>query len=666
MNFFEAQDKARRNTWLLVLLFTGALLGLCALLYFAAHWATLGAPPNPQTVNYGLLTDVAVGVLALVSVGTIYKILTLAAGGGAAVAQSMGGKLIPAATRNPGEKQLLNIVGEMAIAAGCPKPQVYLIPDENINAFAAGTKIGGAVIGVTRGALAHFSRAEMQGVIAHEFSHIMNGDMKLNLRLIGIIHGVMLLSYIGYFLLRSSFYTSFASSSRNNGAAAALPLAGLALLVAGSAGAFFGGLIRSAVSRQREFLADAAAVQYTRNPQGIGGALQKIGQKYGLLKNPKAAECAHMFFAQGAALNFSNMFASHPPVDIRIRRVLPNWDGKTLINKTKITPPAPSSDSPAAGAAAFGGGGLPGGAAVSGFSGESIATAESIAAAAAERAAAAAQPQPPDIFAALFGEKELAADIESRAGEVADFAAAEKILQNLPPPIAAALEDSYSARALAYAFLLDDKNDFYRQKQCEHLQAHADLGVYKLTLKIAPEILRLPLAARLPVLMQALPALREMSSAQYALFARNLAALIVADDKIDLFEWGAEAALRHYLDEHFGARQKEKLPAAKAAAEYALSVLAQAGHGKNARAVFSAAADGANLTYQELPFTPDVLSRAMRRLDKLPPAQKCGFIKLAAQTAAHDGEINTGEGVLLRSYAALLDCPLPPAFAKSP
>ncbi|MBE8158992.1 MAG: M48 family metallopeptidase, partial [Betaproteobacteria bacterium] len=583
MNFFEAQDKARRNTLLLVVLFLGALGGLVSLLYFAAHWATLGAPPDLQTVNYGLLTDVAVGVLALVSVGTIYKVLTLASGGGAAVAESMGGKLIPAATRDAKEKQLLNITGEIALAAGCPKPQVYVLPDKNINAFAAGTKIGNAVIGVTRGAMDNFSRDEMQGVIAHEFSHIMNGDMKLNLRLIGIIHGVMLLSFLGYFMLRSSFYTSF--SSRNNGAAAALPLAGLALIVAGSAGALFGGLIRAAVSRQREFLADAAAVQYTRNPDGIGGALQKIGREYGLLKNPKAAECAHMFFAKGAALNFSNMFASHPPVEIRIKRILPNWDGKTAAPPKQFSPP--------------GAGAVLGGAA-SGFA-ENIAPASEVSptevSPAPQTAPAPNAPVPPDLYAALFGKKESAEDFCGRAGTVADFAAAEKILQNLPPQVAAALEDSYSARALVYAFLLDE-DAACRQKQLAHLESFADAGVYELTLKIAPEIARLPRPARLPILMQAAPALREMSAAQYALFAGNAAALITADDKIDLFEWSAEAALLHCLEGRFGAPKPDKLhpakklPAAKDAAEYALSILAQAGQGENAAAVFAATAGG--------------------------------------------------------------------------
>ena len=336
MNFFAAQDKARHNTALLVLLFAAAAAGLVALLYVAAHLFLVKEPLSWTTISGEWLINIMVGVGALISIGTIYKTLVLASGGGAAVAESMGGRLL-SSPATAAERQLHNIVGEMALAAGCPMPRVYIMPDDNINAFAAGTKIGNAVIGVTRGAMNAFSRDEMQGVIAHEFSHIMNGDMRLNLRLIGIIHGIMLLSYLGYFLLRSSLYSSF--SSNRNAAAAAMPIAGLVLIVAGAAGAFFGGLIRAAVSRQREYLADAAAVQYTRNPQGIGGALQKIGVKYGLIKHPNAAECAHMFFANGIAAGFSNMLASHPPIEKRIARVLPDWDGTV-----ESTPPAAATD----------------------------------------------------------------------------------------------------------------------------------------------------------------------------------------------------------------------------------------------------------------------------------------------------------------------------------
>lgn len=654
MNFFEAQDKARHNTVLLVLLFVVALAGLVLLLYVAAHFFLREAPPSLDAPDYELLVNVAVGVAALVSLGTLYKILALAAGGGAAVAEGLGGRPIPPATRDPLERRLLNIVSEMALASGCPAPQAYVIPDDNINAFAAGTKISNAVIGVTRGALQTLSRDEMQGVIAHEFSHIMNGDMRLNLRLIGIIHGIMLLSYLGFFLLRGSLFSSMTRGSfggggnRSGGAAAAIPLIGIALLAAGAVGAFCGGMIRAAVSRQREYLADAAAVQYTRNPEGIGGALQKIGVKYGLLKTPKAAECAHMFFAPGVSLNFSNMLASHPPIDKRIKRILPNWDGKT----TDSAPtPAPAAAETAA--------------AHSGFAAAQMHSANAEEAPPAAQAAQAAQP--PDLFAALFGKQETAKELTQRAGDTTNFAAAGKVLRALPPLLQEALSDSYSARALVYAMLLDDKDDSCRRKQCAHLHSFADNGVYELTMQLAPATATLPRAARLPLLLQCLPALRTMSPAQYTLFAGNVAALIAADEQIDLFEWSTDAALSHYLAEHFDAPPDDKLPSVRDATARALSLVARAGHGENAAEVFAAHTTKIRprIVYMNDGFSPQPLAAALRRLDKLSASHKCRFLQTAADIAAHDGIINADESALLRAFAALLDCPLPPLFAAA-
>ena len=305
----------------MVFLFILAVAGLIGGLYFAFHLYLHGdAPAGVETVDKELLINSVLGVLAVVSVGTIYKTYVLSVGGGVAVAESMGGRLVSPATGNSDERRLLNVVTEMALAAGTPVPPVFLMPEPGINAFAAGTTVSNAVIGVTQGALAAFDRDQMQGVIAHEFSHIINGDMRLNLRLMGVIHGIMLLGYIGYFLLRSSFYSRRSSSQQNP-----LPLIGIALIIVGFIGTFFGNWIRAGVSRQREFLADASAVQFTRNPLGIGGALQKIGIEAGLLANPKAAECAHLFFANGIAQGFASPFASHPPIQERIKKILPQW-----------------------------------------------------------------------------------------------------------------------------------------------------------------------------------------------------------------------------------------------------------------------------------------------------------------------------------------------------
>ncbi|MGU9951385.1 MAG: M48 family metallopeptidase [Gammaproteobacteria bacterium WSBS_2016_MAG_OTU1] len=664
MNFFESQQQARRKTGLLVLLLLAAAAAIISLLYLAVHFALAHSEQSPivDFPNWDLLGKVSLFVLTLIGLGSLYKIIALS-GGGAAIAESMGGRLLSSPTDNS-ERQLLNIVSEMALASGCPTPPVYIMPDEGINAFAAGDKLGNAVIGVTHGAKNVLTRDEMQGVIAHEFSHVLNGDMKFNLRLIGIIHGVMLLSLLGSLFFRGGLYSSFGSRSRNNGAPAIM-MAGVALMVVGAVGAFFGSMIRAAISRQREFLADASAVQFTRNPHGIANALQKIAaMSTHFNERPQAKQFAHMFFSNAIALGFSNMMSSHPPLDKRIKKILPNWDGNINVKLPKNVV-SPDSDAaphataaPLAGLNATGGGGSEMLSAMH----DTNRHAEGVPSNSASDSAS----ELPDLFGAIFGDNEDAKNILPTAGAttVAGFAAAEKILTALPPIIKDALTNPYSARALIYAMLLDDKNTECRHAQCKHLESFADTGVYELTQQLAPHISALPRPLRLPLLLQTLPALRQLSMAQYELFVRNLTVLITADEKIDLFEWSLEAVLLHYLEESFGA-SKYKLPPAKAATEYALSLLAKAADSDNAENAFMAAATHikSQLVYDKSPFVPQKLMLAMRRVSKNSPAAKQAFMQAAAECAAHDGIINSDEGILLRAFAAMLDCPLPPNFA---
>ena len=492
MNFFQAQDRARRNSVLLFFLFAAAVASLAILVYLAAafvlHPKGPGADPLPE-FNPDLFFKTTAGVLAIVAFGSLTKTLALAAGGGAAVAQAMGGKLVPPATRDPLERRLINVVEEMAIASGVPAPQTYLIPDPAINAFAAGTRPDNAVVGMTRGALEALSRDELQGVVAHEFSHILNGDMRLNLRLIGILHGVLLIGYIGYFILRSSLYGGMMRSrDSRGGAAAALPLIGLALVIAGFAGSFFGNWIRAAVSRQREFLADASAVQFTRNPRGIGGALEKIGILSGKLSSPRASECRHMCFADSVASGFANPFATHPPLPVRIRRIFPQWseDEKIGVYDSETKSRIAKMSGAAAGA-------------VAGF-----AAAESAPAAAAfgpgETESGLAGPEefskgaPPDLFGMLFdggggggGDAEPSGRAAERIGELnadsREFAA--KFHRAVPAAYWDAARDPHSARCLLYAMALDARDADCRRAQLRVLAERGDAGVYEETLRLA-------------------------------------------------------------------------------------------------------------------------------------------------------------------------------------
>ena len=341
MNFFQHQDDARRKTSQLILLFGLAVVTLifittivvAGLLYYlqggssslAAHQMINTSFVNhlKQLLMSSAFAWIAVGVIGVIFAGSLFKSFELKRGGDY-VAESLGGRLVSRDQADAEENKLLNIVEEMAIASGTPVPRVYVLEEQSINAFAAGRKTSNAVIGVTRGCIQTLNREQLQGVIAHEFSHIHHGDMQLNMRLIAVLHGILLIGLAGQLMLRGGSSYSFLRSGRskkgNSGA-----VLGLALVAIGFGGVFFGNLIKAAVSRQREYLADASAVQFTRNPQGIAAALLQIKRSFSgsHLGAPKASEFSHFYFANGIKSFFSSMFATHPPIDDRISRIYP-------------------------------------------------------------------------------------------------------------------------------------------------------------------------------------------------------------------------------------------------------------------------------------------------------------------------------------------------------
>ena len=268
MNFFEAQERARKNTAWFIVLFILAVAGLVVLtnmlllgifIYAKSSQLSFSAETFQNYYSWQDFTLVTLGVCLLIFCGSLYKTMSLS-GGGSTVAEMLGGRQVSPATTDPQQRQLLNVVEEMAIAAGMPIPRVYLLDEPGINAFAAGRSPANAVIGITEGALGRLNRAELQGVIAHEFSHIANGDMRLNIRLIGILHGILLIGLIGGWLLRSMRFSGRSRSSKGNAGIAVVAALGLGLLIIGYTGSFFGNWIKSVVSRQREYLADSSAV----------------------------------------------------------------------------------------------------------------------------------------------------------------------------------------------------------------------------------------------------------------------------------------------------------------------------------------------------------------------------------------------------------------------
>ncbi|MDX3775163.1 M48 family metallopeptidase [Chromatiaceae bacterium AAb-1] len=334
--FFSQQDLARRNTRILISLFSVAVLLLIILTNLLVMFSLGYLTPDdsqhytPAALSWEVVSWTSLIVLGAVGIAVSVKWLQLRQGG-QAVAKALGGQIVSAATTDPALRRLLNITEEMALAANVPVPPVYLLPEQGINAFAAGYSPADAVIGVTKGCIEQLNRDELQGVIAHEFSHILNGDMRMNIRMIAILNGILFLGHIGYLLMRSGSagrHRRSSGNNKNNGVAAILLLA-LGLVVIGYLGSFFGNLIKAAVSRQREFLADASAVQFTRNPSGIAGALKRIAVYHdgSRIENQQADEISHMFFSQ-AISRWAAIFATHPPLAERIRRIEPNWNGK--------------------------------------------------------------------------------------------------------------------------------------------------------------------------------------------------------------------------------------------------------------------------------------------------------------------------------------------------
>lgn len=326
MDFFEHQAMARKNTTALVIYFVIAVACIIAsvyvasllIFYFTGQSRLPGSPSELVLWDSKLFLYVVLGTLAVVLAGSLYKTVLLSKGG-SAVAESLGGRLIDADPSDPDERKLRNVVEEMALASGLPMPKIYVLDDEpGINAFAAGHVPSDAAIGITRGGMTLLSRDELQGVIGHEFSHILNGDMRINLRIMGVLFGILALTVIGRILIYSR-----GSRGRNP-----MMFVGLALIIIGALGVFFARLIQAALSRQRELLADASAVQFTRNPAGLSSALKKIGGVGSKVGSAHAEEASHMFFENGLSKPLLGMMATHPPLEQRIRAIEPAWNGE--------------------------------------------------------------------------------------------------------------------------------------------------------------------------------------------------------------------------------------------------------------------------------------------------------------------------------------------------
>ncbi len=667
--FFEHQHLARRSTKILVLLYALALVGVIvavdfvlASAYVWASWDSLvprGKTPASYSTLFRMVPNAvygwgAAGTAAVILLVSAWHVMQLASGG-AAVAEMVGARRVAPETRDPLERRLLNVVEEMAIASGVRVPAVCVMDHEpGINAFAAGYVVSNSVVAVTRGTLEALNRDELQGVIGHEFSHILNGDMRLNIRMIGVLAGIVFIGAVGEFLMRS------VRGSRDSRGSVPVFLAGLALLLIGYIGLFFARLIKAGVSRQREFLADASSVQFTRNPDGIAGALDQIrASDHGaLIDNRHAEDMSHMFFGQSVQMWFGALFDTHPPLEERIRRAHPRFDW-TEYRRTRAA--AAATEEPAGREAA----GKPG--VGRREAGAAILTGAAVLGGAVPPAGR----RGPDAGAA-WGRSagESAALVGSLDGAKVDYA--KRLLGALPPGLRQRVHQPAGARAALVALMLAPKDDVMA-RQLEALKAAGLETIGKEAAELAPFTRRLGAAFRLPVIDLALPALKDWNEAQRGELIRALEAVIHADRRVSLHEFVVLTLVRHQLapKRRPGAAGKRKVAELQAECAAVLTLVAHAGTrpdatGKRSAELKAALAAGAKEMGIAAPepgaaqLTLDSAAAALEALEALAPLQKAMLVKGLFAAVTADGTIRVMEAELMRLVGAVLDCPLPP------
>ncbi len=674
MDFFAAQELRRKKTKWLVLMYLAAvaatILGIYAVAELglsvgaqAEFGSNGGARHQSSAINFQfhpwLLGVVALANLIVIGGASLFKIAELRSGGHHIAAQ-MGGVRVPPSTTDLDLKRLLNVVEEMALASGISVPPVYVMEHEpGINAFAAGFSPADAVIGVNRGTLNMLNRDELQGVIAHEYSHILNGDMRINIRLIGLLFGIQTIAMIGYFFLRSmgrgSRHRTRNSEGKGNGGFI-LAMA-VALLVFGSIGQFFARLIKASISREREFLADASAVQFTRYPEGIGGALKVIAATKGgsVIHSDEAEELSHMFFANCLSSSFSSMFATHPELPKRIGKLEPNFDGNY--------------------SAWF-------------------ATRQQIAQQ-RERKRLAAKQKRADLSSMInpLGKlfpKEIVERFPidpifllSSIGnpESADMRRSQALIRQLPEQVRVAARHPFSARCVAFAMLASDVPAL-RDQQLELLTQLENKATVETTHRLMNTIGGLHLIFRLPVMELIQGSLADLSVKQYPHFRNTVEQLVQLDRKTSLFEFVVRHHLLMHLDRRFNYRKRPKIKYSqtsdvKREIEMMLSAFASASVsgsvmetntqpddtvvleayrlGMQVAGFGDASASQAQLASWEI----EQLETCMQTLHHASPKLKKTFLHAAAVLITFDHEITIAEAEFFRAVAESLDCPVP-------
>jgi Zn-dependent protease with chaperone function len=645
VNFFAHQEHARKQTRRMIVLFTIAVVVIVVAVDFVVMIALGIGKENGHGVagaSPGAIIATSAGVLAVIGLATLYRISTLRAGG-SAVALQLGATAIPADTADFAYRRLRNVIEEIAIASGVPVPEIFVLEEEtSINAFASGYSPADAAVTVTRGCLDKLTREELQGVIAHEFSHVLNGDMRLNIRLVGIAFGILVLAIVG----RKIAEVSGRSRSRDSGG---IVLVGIALLVVGYIGVFFARIIKASISRQREYLADASAVQFTRQTEGIAGALKKIGglSEGSKLTSHDGEEVAHMLFGDG--VGYSALFATHPALTDRITRLQPQFNPAEFAEiAADWTQPrrVGETNDPDASLAGF---------------------------APARRSghpppSASAAPLP-----SATQEVRLSANaVSEQVGhpDTGDYRAAAALSSAIPEALGSAAHSREQSMSVVFALLLN-ADEAVRRQQTELIAHYYDAGTASDVEVLARQTESLHPMQRLPLAALAFPALRRQPRPKLQVFVIVLKQLIKADGRVTLQEYclaklvGVQVidALNPAASRVMG---RTKLGDSVAELRDLFSVVAEYGHddAESSRRAFvlglNEVLPNIKASYAPPEDWAQALDRALPRLDLLMPAGKELVVRGLTQAISADGIVSVNEAELLRTVCAALHCPLPP------
>jgi Zn-dependent protease with chaperone function len=636
LHFFDAQNRARRATrWLVIVYIVAITLivaGVTLIVAIAFHMTDeTGRPADPS-----ILIATAILTTLLIIGATVYKTARLSSGG-RRVALDMGGTLIPANVQDPLRRRLRNVIEEMAIASGVPVPEIYVLEEEiSINAFAAGFTPDDAAIAVTRGTLETLDRNELQGVIAHEYSHILNGDMRLNIRMMGVLFGIMVLGIVGRFILRGSYHSGLMSSRRNR-SSPAIMIIGLGLAMLGWIGLFFARLIKAAVSRQREFLADASAVQFTRQTDGIANALKKIGgyTAHSYIHNVDAEEVSHMLFAGGIS-QLTSLFAAHPPLIERIQALDPEFNESDypIVDarfRNGATRHIPDKDR----------------------------VAESPISAVAD---------------ASVERRTIPASIADVVGlpNPQQLAFAKQLRRSIPMGLYNAAHSPDQAWSLTLALTLNQTTE-HSEHQLQLIDEQLDTECGRQVHDYFTQIGTIGIEYRLPLLEIIFPTLKRRPLPQLEYLLELVRRIIELDGKVDLYEYCFYRVLTNSLEQagdpsgcRKGNRTNKK--AIRQAAVNLIQTVAWHGHilpQVRANAFRAGIAEFGQWTHDleyidDTSQTVSVLDRSLNVLERMNSSDRKNLLQAIGKTVSHDGKVSVVEAELLRAVCASLGCPLPP------